>query len=103
MTGRRAHSARGSDIPETVLRSEKGAQRVWLNAHARAVRRYGEGRRAHEAAYDALRRSYTRTEEGDRWIRHPERRPARGVTMELRSLDEPLGPYHRRAKGQVCE
>jgi len=35
------------ELPSTVARSPKKAQRTWIKAHDSAVETYGEGERAH--------------------------------------------------------
>jgi cation transport regulator ChaB len=54
-----------TDVPETIERSPKKAQRTWRKAHDSAIETYGEGERAHRAAYAALKHSYEKV--GDHW------------------------------------
>lgn len=53
------------ELPDTVRRSPEKAQRTWIKAHDSAVEEYGEGRRAHQTAFAALKHSYEKV--GDRW------------------------------------
>lgn len=53
-------------MPSTLKRSPSKAQRTWAKAHDSAVESYGEGERAHRAAYSALKHSFKKS--GDRWI-----------------------------------
>ncbi|GAA3836269.1 ChaB family protein [Streptomyces phyllanthi] len=55
------------ELPSTLERSSKGAQRTWIKAHDSAVEQYGEGERAHRVAYGALKHSYEKV--GDHWER----------------------------------
>ena len=42
------------EMPSTLQRSPKKAQRTWAKAHDSAVETYGEGERAHRTAFSAL-------------------------------------------------
>ena len=53
------------DLPSTLKRSPKKAQRTFAKAHDSAVEEYGEGRRAHQVAYAALKHTHEKV--GDRW------------------------------------
>lgn len=55
-----------TEIPRTILRSDKHAQSIWKKAHDSAVRTYGEGGRAHRVAYAALKHEYEK--KGDHWV-----------------------------------
>jgi cation transport regulator ChaB len=54
------------EMPATVRRSPKKAQRTWAKAHDNAVKEYGEGERAHRTAYAALKHSFEKVD--DRWV-----------------------------------
>ncbi len=54
-----------SELPDTLKRSPAKAKRTFAKAHDSAVEQYGEGERAHRAAYAALKHSYERV--GDHW------------------------------------
>lgn len=53
------------EMPSTIRRSSKKAQRTWSKAHDSAVETYGEGERAHRTAFAALKHSFEKV--GDRW------------------------------------
>ncbi|PKQ29145.1 MAG: cation transport regulator ChaB [Actinobacteria bacterium HGW-Actinobacteria-10] len=53
------------EMPSTVARSSKKAQDTWVKAHDSAVEQYGEGRRAHQTAFAALKHTHEKV--GDRW------------------------------------
>ncbi|MFI6206359.1 ChaB family protein [Streptomyces sp. NPDC051041] len=55
------------ELPSTLERSPRDAQRTWIEAHDSAVEQYGEGERAHRVAYGALKHSYEKV--GDHWER----------------------------------
>ncbi|HEX6995139.1 MAG TPA: ChaB family protein [Gammaproteobacteria bacterium] len=95
--------AEETEIPATILRSDKHAQRLWKKAHDSAVETYGEGGRAHRVAYAALKHEYEKR--GDKWVRKDEKGPsdpqaARGPTTKHKSTDEPAAPT---ARGKVAK
>jgi cation transport regulator ChaB len=53
------------ELPSTLERSSKKAQRTWIEAHDSAVETYGEGERAHRTAFSALKHSFEKV--GDHW------------------------------------
>jgi cation transport regulator ChaB len=53
------------DLPSTLQRSPKKAQRTWSKAHDSAVDEYGDGERAHRTAYSALKHEFEKV--GDHW------------------------------------
>lgn len=59
------------ELPSTLKRSSSKAQRTFAKAHDSAVKTYGEGGRAHRAAYAALKHSFEKV--GDHW--EPKDRP----------------------------
>jgi cation transport regulator ChaB len=93
----------GPEIPQTILRSDQHAQDIWRAAHDSAVKTYGEGGRAHQVAYAALKHVYEKR--GDRWVKKAENGPsdpqvARGPTTKIKSTDEPRAPT---ARGKVAK
>ena len=62
------------EMPDTIRRSSKKAQRTWAKAHDSAVETYGEGERAHRTAFAALKWSFER--KGDRWVTKKEKGPS---------------------------
>jgi hypothetical protein len=61
-------------MPSTLRRSPKKAQRTWAKAHDSAVESYGEGRRAHQTAFAALKHSFEKV--GDHWEPKGKRGPS---------------------------
>jgi cation transport regulator ChaB len=61
-------------LPSTLRRSSEKAQRTWVKAHDSAVETYGEGRRAHQTAYSALKHSFEKV--GDHWEAKAQRGPS---------------------------
>lgn len=101
-TSRRAGAGR-TEIPQTILRSDKHAQRLWKKAHDSAVKTYGEGERPHRVAFAALKHEYEK--KGDKWVRKAHKGPsdpqaARGPTTRRKSTDEPRAPT---AGGKVAK
>lgn len=89
-------------IPQTIKRSEKHAQHLWQKAHDSAIQTYGEGRRAHQVAYAALKHQYAK--QGDHWVKKGWSGPsdpqaARGPHTRKRSTDEPRAAT---ARGKVA-
>ena len=54
-----------SELPSTLQRSDEKAKRTFAKAHDSAAEQYGEGRRAHQTAYSALKHTYEKV--GDHW------------------------------------
>lgn len=57
--------AKQSEIPSTLQRSPKKAQRTFAKAHDSAAEEYGEGRRANQTAWSAVKHSFEKV--GDHW------------------------------------
>ncbi len=62
------------EMPRTIRRSPKKAQRTWAKAHDSAVESYGEGERAHRTAFSALKHSFEKVE--DHWEPKDEKGPS---------------------------
>ena len=62
------------ELPSTLQRSPKKAQRTWSEAHDSAVQSYGEGERAHRTAYAALKHTHHKV--GDHWEAKDEAGPS---------------------------
>ncbi len=62
------------EMPETIKRSSKKAQRTWRETNDNAVREYGEGEAAHRTAYASLKHSFEKR--GDRWVPKKEKGPS---------------------------
>jgi cation transport regulator ChaB len=62
------------ELPATLQRSPKKAQRTWSETHDSAVEQYGEGERAHRTAFSALKHSYEKV--GDHWEQKDSKGPS---------------------------
>jgi cation transport regulator ChaB len=80
-------SARKSELPSTIAKSDEHAQRTFAKAHDSAAEEYGEGRRAHQTAYAALKHSYEKV--GDHWERKDEKGPSDQHAAESRGSRKP--------------
>jgi cation transport regulator ChaB len=49
------------ELPSTLQHSDAKAQRTFAKAHDAAADQYGEGRRAHQVAYAALKHTHERS------------------------------------------
>jgi hypothetical protein len=56
---------RTEELPATLQRSPKKAQRTFAETHDAAVEEYGEGERAHRTAFASLKRGFEKV--GDHW------------------------------------
>jgi cation transport regulator ChaB len=70
--------AKKEELPSTIARSDKKAQRTYAKAHDSAVESYGEGRRAHQTAYSALKHTHEKI--GDHW--EPKEKGKKGPSDE---------------------
>lgn len=61
----RSGKAKESELPSTLQRSDDKAKRTFTKAHDSAAEEYGEGRRAHQTAYSALKHTHEKV--GDHW------------------------------------
>lgn len=84
-------SARKSELPSTLQKSDAKAQRTFAKAHDAAADQYGEGERAHRVAYDALKHSYEKV--GDHWEPKADKGPS----------DERARSGGPNAKGETAE
>lgn len=69
-------SAKKSELPSTLQKSDAKAQRTFAKAHDAAVKEYGEGERAHRVAYSALKHSFEKV--GDHWEPKSKKGPSDG-------------------------
>jgi cation transport regulator ChaB len=58
-------TAKQSELPSTLRRSPKKAQRTFAKAHDSAADEYGDERRANQVAWAAVKHSFEKV--GDRW------------------------------------
>ena len=70
----RQGTAKKSELPSTLKKSEAKAQRTFAKAHDAAAEEYGEGERAHRVAYSALKHSYEKV--GAHWEPKKRRGPS---------------------------
>jgi cation transport regulator ChaB len=62
------------EMPDTIKRSSKKAQRTWAKTHDSAVDSYGEGGRAHRTAFAALKHTHEKVD--DHWVAKDEPGPS---------------------------
>jgi hypothetical protein len=62
------------ELPDTLKRSSKKAQRTWMATHDSAIESYGEGERAHRTAMASVKYSFEKV--GDRWVEKDEKGPS---------------------------
>ena len=73
-------------LPETLHRSGKAAQETFAKAHDSAVEEYGEGRRAHQTAFAALKHTHEKV--GDHWEPKDHKGPSDDRAAGGRDTDE---------------
>jgi cation transport regulator ChaB len=61
----RSGRPKAEELPSTLKKSPKKAQRTFAKAHDSAAQEYGEGERAHRTAFAALKRGFEKV--GDHW------------------------------------
>jgi cation transport regulator ChaB len=74
-----------NELPSTVARSSKKAQRTFAKAHDAAAKQYGEGERAMRTAWSALKHTYEKV--GDRWKRKDKAGPSDDQAKGGKSTD----------------
>ena len=67
-------TAKKSELPSTLKKSDAKAQRTFAKVHDAAVKDYGEGERAHRVAYSALKHSFEKV--GDHWEKKDKKGPS---------------------------
>jgi ChaB/Rho termination factor, N-terminal domain len=82
------------EMPDTIRRSPRKAQRTWVEVHDNAVKTYGEGERAHGTAFAALKHSFEKV--GDHWEPKKQKGPsdpraAKGGARAARGEGESFG------------
>jgi cation transport regulator ChaB len=80
-------TARKSELPGTIARSDQKAQETFAKAHDAAAEQYGDGQRAHQTAYSALKHSYEKV--GDHWERKDKKGPSDAHAAESRGSKKP--------------
>ena len=53
------------ELPRTLRKSPRKAQRTWIKAHDSGVETYGDGEQAHRTAWSAVKHTFEKV--GDRW------------------------------------
>jgi cation transport regulator ChaB len=81
-----------SELPSTIARSSKKAQRTFAKAHDAALDEYDDEERAHRVAYSAVKHSFEKI--GDHW----EAKDSRGPSDERARSGGP-NPSGRSAEG----
>jgi cation transport regulator ChaB len=66
--------AKQSELPSTLQKSPAKAQRTFAKVHDAAAEQYGEGERAHRAAFSAVKHSFEKV--GDHWEPKDEKGPS---------------------------
>jgi cation transport regulator ChaB len=66
--------ARKDELPSTLRRSNRKAQRTFAKAHDAAAEEYGSEERAHRVAYAAVKHSFEKI--GDHWEPKEEKGPS---------------------------
>jgi cation transport regulator ChaB len=82
-----------AELPGTLQRSPKKAQRTYIEAHDSAVKTYGEGERAHRTAIAAVKHSFEKV--GDHWEPKDHRGPSDAGAAER-------GTAARRGRGRTA-
>ena len=80
----RSGAPRREELPDTLKRSPKKAQRQFAKTHDAAAEQYGEGEQAHRTAYASLKHNFEKV--GDHW--EPKDEPG------------PSDPRSRKSTGQ---
>ena len=70
----RSGQAKQSELPSTLQRSPKKAQRTFAKAHDSAADEYGDERRANQVAWAAVKHSFEKV--GDHWEPKDEKGPS---------------------------
>jgi cation transport regulator ChaB len=74
------------DMPSTLRRSDKKAQRTYAKAHDSAVDEYGEGERAHRVAWGAVKHTHEKV--GDHWEPKGHKGPSDARSADPRARDK---------------
>ncbi|MDR6316822.1 ChaB family protein [Actinoplanes couchii] len=75
------------ELPDTLKRSPKKAQRTFIKTHDSAVEQYGEGERAHRTALSAVKHSFEKV--GDHWEAKEKKGPSDAKAAGGRDTDAP--------------
>ena len=80
-------SAKKSELPSTIARSDEKAQRTWAKTHDSAEQSYGEGERAARTAFSALKHTHEKV--GDHWEPKEAKGPSDDHAAEGRTSPRP--------------
>jgi cation transport regulator ChaB len=75
-----------SELPGTLKRSPKKAQKTFAKAHDSAADQYGDGERAHRVAFSALKHTHEKV--GDHWEPKDEKGPSDPRAKNPRARDD---------------
>ena len=96
------------ELPGTLQRSPKKAQRTWIAAHDAAAEQYGEGARAHRTAMAAVKQSVEKV--GDHWEPKKEKGPSdprstKSTAQKRRNVGETFGgvDFYGHTKAELYE
>lgn len=76
-----------SEMPSTLEKSSKKAQRTFAKAFDSAMDEYGDEKRAHQVAYAALKRTYEKV--GDKWQAKSTSGPSDSQSAGGKNTDRP--------------
>ena len=76
-----------AELPSTLARSPKKAQRTFAKAHDAAMDQYGDEERAHRVAFAAVKHSFEKV--GDRWEAKDEKGPSDAQAEGGKDTDRP--------------
>ncbi|GAA1647126.1 ChaB family protein [Actinoplanes couchii] len=82
-----SHMPGREELPDTLKRSPKKAQRTFIKTHDSAVEQYGEGERAHRTALSAVKHSFEKV--GDHWEAKEKKGPSDAKAAGGRDTDAP--------------
>lgn len=68
---KKSGEAKKSELPKTLKKSPKKAQRTFAKAYDSAMDQYNDEERAHRTAWDAVKKKYEKV--GDQWERKPKK------------------------------
>ncbi|GAA4118888.1 ChaB family protein [Enteractinococcus coprophilus] len=68
---KKSGEAKKSELPKTLKKSPKKAQRTFAKAYDSAMDQYNDEERAHRTAWDAVKKKYEKV--GDHWERKPKK------------------------------
>ena len=82
----RSGKQKQDEIPSTLQRSDEKAQRTFAKAHDSAAEEYGEGRRANQTAWSAVKHSFEKV--GDHWEKKGKKGPSDEQAKGGRNTDK---------------